>query len=84
MARDSYARSLPGDFETNAGVVGAMGNIFTYGLPLTYYRALPEKVDAVTSKQAADAATTYVHPDQMILVAVGDKFGVRLSEILAG
>jgi zinc protease len=73
MARDSYARSLPGDFETNAGVVGAMGNIFTYDLPLTYYRALPAKIDAVTSKQAADAATTYIHPDQMILVAVGDK-----------
>jgi zinc protease len=73
MARDSYARSLPGEFETNAGVVGAMGNIFTYGLPLTYYRALPAKVDAVTSKQAADAATSYIHPDQMILVAVGDK-----------
>lgn len=73
MAKDSFARSLPGDFETNAGTVSAMGNIFTYGLPLTYYRSLPASIDAVTSKQAADAAKAHINPDQIILVAVGDK-----------
>lgn len=73
MARDSYARSLPGEFETNAGIVGSTGNIFAYGLPVDYYRSLPAKINAVTAKQAAEAATSYLHPEQMILVAVGDK-----------
>ncbi len=52
-------------------------DIFTYQLPLDYYRAYPSEIDAVTSEQAASVALKYIHPENMILVAVGDKAKIQ-------
>ncbi|HSY72087.1 MAG TPA: pitrilysin family protein [Alloacidobacterium sp.] len=76
-SKDNLIRSLPGDFETVEETSGKMSDIFTYQLPLDYYRAYPAKIDAVTSEQAASAALKYIHPENMILVAVGDKAKIQ-------
>jgi zinc protease len=54
-----------------------MSDIFTYQLPLDYYRAYPAQIDAVTAEQAASAALKYIHPENMILIAVGDKAKIQ-------
>jgi zinc protease len=73
MSKDFLTRSLPGDFETVEETSGKMADIFTYRLPLDYYRMYPAKINAVTSEQAASAALKYIHPENMVFVAVGDK-----------
>lgn len=73
MAKDSYALSLPGDFETSLNVVNQLSNLFVYSLPLDYYKKLPEKVYAVTPADAESVVQKYLDPNKMIVVTVGDK-----------
>jgi len=77
MSKDFLMRSLPGGFESVEETTGKVSDIFTYQLPLDYYRAYPEKIDAVTSEQAASVALKYIHPGNMILIAVGDKAKIQ-------
>jgi zinc protease len=76
-SKDYIVRALPGSFETVGGIAGEMSNIFVYGLPLDYVSAYPAKVNAVTSEQAAAIANKYFHPENMFLIAVGDKTKIQ-------
>jgi len=73
LAKDSQSRSLPGMFETNGGEAGALSEIFVYSLPRDYFSTLPERLNAVTVEDAQSAAKKYLHPDQSILICVGDR-----------
>jgi zinc protease len=73
LAKDSQSRSLPGIFETNSGEAGALSEIFVYNLARDYFSTLPERLNAVTSEDAEAVARKYLHPDQLILVCVGDR-----------
>lgn len=73
MAKDFVIRSLPGDFETLGSVTNGIGNIWTYKLPLDYYRQLPGMIEAVTAKDTTRVADQYIHPDHFLLITVGDK-----------
>jgi zinc protease len=73
LAKDSLLHSLPGDFETTQASVGGLRDIFTYSLPLDYYAKLPGRFEAVTPEEVSKAAKTDVHPDQLVLMAVGDR-----------
>ncbi len=72
-AKEASIRSLPGRFETTAQVANAIDGIFVYDRPLDYYSSLPAKYAAVTQADIAQAAQEYLHPDQIILVAAGDR-----------
>jgi zinc protease len=73
LAKDSQSRSLPGMFETNSGEAGALSEIFMYNLGRDYFSTLPERLNAVTAEDAQAVARKYLHPDQLILVCVGDR-----------
>ncbi len=73
LAKDSQSRSLPGMFETNGGEAGALSEIFEYNLARDYFSNLPERLNAVTAEDAEAAAKKYLHPDQLILICVGDR-----------
>jgi len=73
LAKDSQSRSLPGMFETNGGEAGALSEIFEYSLPRDYFSNLPERLNAVTAEDAEAAAKKYLHPEQLILICVGDR-----------
>jgi zinc protease len=73
LAKDSQSRSLPGLFETSFGEAGALSEIYMYNLPLNYFANLPGELNAVTAEEAQDVAKKYLHPNQMILVCVGDR-----------
>jgi zinc protease len=72
-AKDSLANSLPGAFESSAGAVGNFSNVFTYDLGLDYYTRYAAQVNAVTAAQALDVAKRYLVPEQMVVIAVGDR-----------
>jgi zinc protease len=42
-------------------------------LPLDYYTKLPAQIEGVTSADAQAAAAKYVHPENFLVIAVGDK-----------
>ncbi len=73
LAKDSQSRSLPGMFEASSGAAGALSEISLYDLPRDYFEKLPERLNAVTAEDAEAAAKKYLHPEQMILVCVGDR-----------
>jgi zinc protease len=72
-ARDAFARSLPGEFETTAESVGSIAQIFVYGLPLDYYSTLPASINQVTAADVHRVAMQYLQPERMTVVAAGDK-----------
>ena len=77
QARDSLVRSLPGAFETNAGISGAFANLFTYQLPLEYYAKLPDHLMHVRLGAIKQAARRYLDPGSMVVVAVGEQASIE-------
>jgi zinc protease len=77
LAKDNALRSLPGAFETVGGETGLMAEIFVYGLPNDYFQKLPAEYEAVTPEAVAKAAGDYIHPDHMIVMAVGDRAKIQ-------
>jgi zinc protease len=73
LSKDSIARSLPGRFERGTEAAGSFAELYTYNLPLDYFSNLPDKINAVTAGQAQGAAQKYIHPDKLIVLAVGDR-----------
>jgi zinc protease len=77
LAEDNALRSLPGQFETASDTSELMGDLFIYGLPVDYYQALPAEYLRLTPNEVEKAALDYVHPEAMILVAVGDRAKIQ-------
>jgi zinc protease len=50
-----------------------MAELFVYGLPNDYFQKLPASFEAVTPEAVAKAAQDYIHPLNLVLVAVGDR-----------
>jgi zinc protease len=86
LARDSELRSLPGHFETVAEVTANIGEIFNYGFPVDYFAKLPAQYEAVTPEVVEKAAQQDIHPDHVIVVAVGDRAKIEpgLKELNLG
>jgi zinc protease len=73
LAEDSELHSLPGEFETVKETSGLMSDLFTYDLLKTYYQTLPSQYLKLTPDAVEKTAIEYVHPDNLIVVAVGDR-----------
>jgi zinc protease len=73
LAQEFELRSLPGSFETVKQTSALMGDLFTFNLPNDYYQTLPARFESVTASAVEKAAQQDVHPDHMIVVAVGDR-----------
>ena len=72
-SKDALVQSLPGAFETTFAATGAMQSIFLYDRPLDYYAKLPERYRAVTADDVGRVAKEDLHPNQLIIVAAGDR-----------
>jgi zinc protease len=73
LSKDAMANSLPGAFESSANAVGNFSNVFTYDLGLDYYTKYAAQVNAVTTEQVMAMAKKYLAPQNMIVIAVGDR-----------
>jgi zinc protease len=65
--------SLPGRFETNSGIGGALAETFVFGLPLDYHSRLPAQFGQVNAAAVLAVARKYLAPERMVVVAVGDR-----------
>ena len=72
-AKTALVQSLPGRFETTGATAGAVSTLFLYDRPLDYYAALPAKYTAVNAADVVKVAQQDLHPDQLVIVAAGDR-----------
>jgi len=79
MAREANINSIPAQFETTNATAAAMANLFIYNRPLDYYATLPEGYAKVTPEEVEKAAKTEVHPEQLLIIEVGDKSKIDAS-----
>jgi zinc protease len=73
LSKDSFARSLPGLFETTAQSAASSAELFVYGLPLEYFNGLPASIRAVTAADVQRVARRYIDPARLVIVSVGDR-----------
>ncbi len=72
-AKDAWALSLAGKFGTTADIAGTEGEIILYGLPFNYYGSLQDQIDGVAPADVQSVAKKYLHPESMVVIAVGDR-----------
>jgi zinc protease len=73
QAKDARIQSIPALFETTSATAGAMSSVFLYNRPLDYYSTLPDKYRSVSAADVSRVAKEDVHPDNLVVLAVGDK-----------
>lgn len=66
-------RALPNRFETNGQVLGAIVGNDRLGRPADYYASLPAKYRAIDAAALDAAAKTWLQPDGIVFVVVGDR-----------
>jgi zinc protease len=77
LGKNFSLHSLPGQFETVGSTSSRIGDLFVYNLPIDYYRTLPSQYNSVSAAAITAAARKEVRPDQMIIVAVGDRHKIQ-------
>ncbi len=65
--------SLPGHFDTIEAISASLAGLFAYDLPLDYYSTLAPQFAAVTAEQVRAVAHTYLAPEKLVVVAVGER-----------
>jgi zinc protease len=80
-AKDSISQSLPGLFETTPDTASSIGQLFTYGLPSTYFHDLPKRIQTVSAKEVQRVAQKHLRPEEAVIVAVGDRGKIE-SELI--
>ena len=73
QAKDARIQSIPSLFETTSATAGAISSIFVYNRPLDYYSTVADKYRSVTANDVSRVAKDDVHPDNLIIIAVGDR-----------
>ncbi len=79
FAKDRIVKGFPSKFETTSGVAGTLGSLFIYSLPDDYYTHYQERVEKVTRSDVARVARTYLDPDHMTILIVGDRTQIEPS-----
>jgi zinc protease len=64
--------SFPSSVQTVQGLMGRMNNVVVYGLPLDYYSTYRERLASVTPADVGRIGASYLKPDALTIVAVGD------------
>jgi zinc protease len=80
-AKDSISHSLPGLFETTPDTASSIGQLFTYGLPSTYFHDLPQRIQTVSAEEVQRVAREQLKPEEAVIVAVGDRSKIE-SELV--
>ena len=71
-AKSYIQLGLPGEFETTGGIASRLVAVALHDLPLDYYSRFSAGVAAVTPADVQRVAATYVKPDALAIVVVGD------------
>jgi predicted Zn-dependent peptidase len=78
-SKNSFIETLPRTFESKFKTVTRFASDEVNGRPRDYWQRYRAGIAAVTLKNVADAATAHVHPDQLVILVVGN-----IDDILKG
>ncbi|MEP7361034.1 MAG: insulinase family protein, partial [Chloroflexota bacterium] len=84
IARDYLVGVFPLRFEAASQVAGALGGLVALDLPDDELDRYRPGVAAVTAADIRDAANRHIHPDDLIVVVVGDAATVEPELRAAG
>lgn len=76
-ARAALTRGYPRNFETPEQIARAAAQLALYRLSDDHFAQFVPRIAAVSADDIAGAAATHVHPDRLLVVAVGDWEQIR-------
>lgn len=71
-SKDNLIKGFPQDFQTYSGIAGQLNSIATFNLPEDEWRTYISRVNSVDIAKALQVAQKYIHPEQLLIVVVGD------------
>lgn len=71
-SKNNITGGFPLKLDSNKDILGYVGMIGFYNLPLDYLKNFNSNIEQVTIEQIKDAFQRRIHPDKMITVMVGD------------
>jgi predicted Zn-dependent peptidase len=77
QAKSYLSGSFARDLETQEGLASALLHVKLYRLPDDYLDTFVAKVQAVKAADVLRAATTFIRPEEMVVVAVGDASKIK-------
>ena len=77
LATSFLSGVFPIRFETTMAIANALANMVTYGYPADYFDTYRDNISAVSAEDVLEAARVHLHPDQLLVLAVGDPDVVR-------
>jgi len=76
----SYLEGVfPIRYETTAAIAGALAALVIYGHPADYFDAYRPHIQAVTREDVLRVAREHLHPDRLLIVAIGDATAIEPS-----
>lgn len=82
MAKESFLNSFIFSFSSPAQIVGRQMSLEYYGLPKDFLERFRDNVAKVTKEDILRVAQKYLHPDRLVVLAVGD--GAQFDRSLSG
>jgi predicted Zn-dependent peptidase len=73
LAKSALTRGYARNFETTEQLARALAQLIVHGLPDQYYDEFPARVGEVDAATMARVARTYLHPERMLTLIVGDR-----------
>jgi len=77
QAKNYLAGSFARELETQEGLASALLHVKLHRLPDDYLDTFVAKVQAVRSADVLRAATTFIRPEELVVVAVGDAAKIK-------
>lgn len=86
FAKASIVRKFPSNFETYRQIATNLTAFVIHSLPENYFNRYIENIESVSLKDVNEIAEKNIFPDELIIVAVGDKNKLKsqLNEIAKG
>jgi zinc protease len=81
IVKRSKTLSLPGRWETNADIAGALNEIVSFDLADDYWSTYADSINRLGIDDVSAAAVKYLRPDNLAWVVVGDR--ARIEPALA-
>lgn len=76
-AKSYVALRFPAQFETTADVARRLEELVVYGLADDYFSKYVHGIESVSAEDVQRAARTYVQPDDVMVVVVGDRKAIE-------
>jgi zinc protease len=76
--------SFPLRIDTQSKLAGFLAQVEYYGLGLDYPEKYPSLINSVTSEGVLRVAKTYLHPEEMVLIVVGNLKEAQMEQPSSG